>query len=92
MSAASDGEILEHALQSGRVVCTLDADFHTLLALSGAIGPSVIRIRRQGMKGEFLAALIANVLPRVEQALSRGAVVSITEQSIRFRYLPLRSP
>ncbi len=35
-SAASDEEILELARRDGRIVVTLDADFHALLALSGA--------------------------------------------------------
>jgi len=43
LSAASDGEILAVARAQGRVVITLDSDFHTILALEGASGPSVIR-------------------------------------------------
>jgi predicted nuclease of predicted toxin-antitoxin system len=43
-SSADDSVILESGRDSNRVVVTLDADFHTLLALSGAATPSVIRI------------------------------------------------
>jgi predicted nuclease of predicted toxin-antitoxin system len=42
---AEDREILAKAKEDGGVVITLDADFHALLALSGAISPSLIRIR-----------------------------------------------
>lgn len=50
MAAASDSEILEEARSRVAVVVTLDADFHGLLALSGASLPSVVRIRIEGMK------------------------------------------
>jgi predicted nuclease of predicted toxin-antitoxin system len=46
MSTAADEEILGFALSKNGVVVTLDADFHAILA-SGAVGPSVIRIRIQ---------------------------------------------
>jgi hypothetical protein len=36
LSAASDEQILQYARTLGRVVCTLDADFHSILAVSGA--------------------------------------------------------
>ena len=45
MAAASDAMILEERLKRNAVVVTLDADFHSLLALSNATTPSVIRIR-----------------------------------------------
>ncbi len=45
LATASDAKILEVGLEEGRVVVTLDADFHAVLVLSGATGPSVIRIR-----------------------------------------------
>lgn len=45
MSEAEDVEIIQRARDEGRAVATLDADFHTLLALDEATSPSVIRIR-----------------------------------------------
>jgi predicted nuclease of predicted toxin-antitoxin system len=47
LSAAEDTQILEIARKQGRVVVTLDADFHTLMAISGASSPSVIRMRME---------------------------------------------
>ncbi len=41
MAAASDSEILDEGRNSEAVVVTLDADFHGLLAFSGASLPSV---------------------------------------------------
>ncbi len=54
LSEAPDSQILKHAETDDRIVCTLDADFHALLAVSGATGPSVIRIRREGLRGPEL--------------------------------------
>jgi predicted nuclease of predicted toxin-antitoxin system len=45
LSTAPDALILERAAAEGRVVVTLDADFHRLLAASEAVLRSVIRIR-----------------------------------------------
>lgn len=41
-ATAEDAVIIELTRQEKRVVVTLDADFHALLALSGASSPSVI--------------------------------------------------
>ena|SRR5450631_3127921 len=49
MAKASDEEILALSRERNAVVVTLDADFHTILAVSGAQGPSVIRMRLQGL-------------------------------------------
>ena len=48
MSQAEDAAIIAMARQEQRIVVTLDADFHALLAVSGAKGPSVVRIRSGG--------------------------------------------
>ena len=52
MAGAADEAILEYARTSGSVIVTLDADFHSLLALSGASEPSVIRLRVQRLKAK----------------------------------------
>lgn len=88
-SAADDATILQRAREEGRVVVTLDADFATLLALSGAISPSVIRIRIQGLYGREAAALIRSVLDHCMDELAAGAVVTVQPGRIRIRRLPL---
>lgn len=50
LADASDAVILDYAREEGRVIVTLDADFHTLLALTGATFPSVVRVRIEGLR------------------------------------------
>ena len=89
----ANSEILDVGRQEGMVVVTLDADFHALLALSGVTGPSVIRIRIEGLRGEDLARLLVRVLQICDDDLPKGAMVSLTENGVRIRRLPmLRTP
>jgi predicted nuclease of predicted toxin-antitoxin system len=90
MAAATDDAILGFALGTDAVVVTLDADFHSILAKSGAVSPSVIRIRIQGLKGAQTADVIAAAIARVGHELQAGAVVSVAKKSIRVRSLPIR--
>ncbi|MGO8858603.1 MAG: DUF5615 family PIN-like protein [Steroidobacteraceae bacterium] len=89
LATASDEQILHYAQANGRVICTLDADFHALLAVSGASGPSVVRIRREGMRGSEVASLLVRVWSEVSASIERGAVVTVTESAIRLRRLPI---
>jgi predicted nuclease of predicted toxin-antitoxin system len=94
LAAAADEDILDWAVANDRVVVTLDADFHSILARRGAAGPSVVRIRVEGLRAEALATLLAKVLTQSEQALNAGAMVTAGPDgaSIRERGLPLRQP
>ena len=89
LSTANDATILEYALGQGLVVVTLDADFHTRLALANATKPSVIRIRIEGMRGAELARLLEKVLNNCSEDLAQGAFVSVSENGIRIRRLPV---
>jgi predicted nuclease of predicted toxin-antitoxin system len=91
MSAASDSAILVQGQAEQRVVVTLDADFHALLALSGATAPSVIRIRREGLKAVGLVTLLEKVIEAWGEELALGAVVTVDENRSRMRRLPLLS-
>ena len=89
LSAAEDSEILQKGREDERVVVTLDADFHTLLALSGAIVPSVIRIRIERLRAKALTNLLVMVIGECREELDLGAVVSVEPSRIRVRRLPL---
>jgi predicted nuclease of predicted toxin-antitoxin system len=90
-STADDATILQRGREEERIVITFDADFHALLALSGAISPSVIRIRIEGLYGKKAAELIQAVLTRCAEDLKQGAVVTVQPKRIRVRRLPLLS-
>ncbi len=59
------------------------------LALSGAAGPSVIRIRIEALKASELAELLMRVVEQCKDDLSSGAMVAATESGVRLRHLPL---
>lgn len=89
LSRASDMEILEAARRESRVCVTLDADFHAFLAVTAAPGPSVVRIRAEGLDGRALADLCKAVWPHIEKPLADGAMVTVTKTRIRVRRLPV---
>ena len=89
LSEAPDSLILKYAEANDRIVCTLDADFHALLAVSGVAGPSVVRIRRQGLRGPELASLLKQVWSQIAEPLDTGALVTVTDRAIRLRRLPV---
>ena len=84
-----DEVIIERARALGRTICTLDADFHALMALSGAAKPSVLLIRVQGLKAAAAADLISNVCKQAASSIERGALITVTQQGMRVRRLPL---
>jgi predicted nuclease of predicted toxin-antitoxin system len=91
MSAAADQEILGRALADGRAVVTLDADFHTNLALENAAGPSVIRIRIEGLRGFFQRQAVCGWSPsRRANALSVSPLAS--QDSNRARHSASATP
>ena len=89
MSRADDMEILRQARSDGRICVTLDADFHSLLAISGERSPSVIRIRKEGLDAAALATLLQSIWSGIEDALDGGALITVTERSVRVRRLPI---
>ena len=89
MSRATDEYILEYTEQNQYICVTLDSDFHAMLAVSDARSPSVIRLRIEGLNGEGLAGLLLKIWPKIEKHLSEGAMVTITERTVRIRRLPL---
>jgi predicted nuclease of predicted toxin-antitoxin system len=89
MATAEDEQILIRASFDERIIVTLDADFHSLLAVSQAVKPSVVRIRIEGLRAEEMAALIQRVILDCADDLNAGAMISVSEVQIRIRRLPV---
>ena len=89
MSVAKDAEILEYAKNNQCAIFTLDSDFHTLLALNVEPVPSVVRIRIEGLKAADYLSIIKRVLAQCEEDIKLGCVISVQENQIRVRHLPI---
>lgn len=86
---ASDQQILEYARTQQMVIITQDLDFSALLAVANASGPSIISLRLGTVEPRAVAALLLRILPTVEAELVKGAIISVTEQKLRVRLLPV---
>jgi predicted nuclease of predicted toxin-antitoxin system len=91
MSAAEDVAIIQKAREEERIVATLDADFHTILAIEEATAPSTIRIRIERLRAQAIADLLTRVIQECEEDLRHGAAVTVELSRIRIRRLPLLS-
>lgn len=91
LPTASDEAILDWADAAGRVVVTLDADFHAILARRAATSPSVLRVRAEGLRAEALADLVADSIATCADDLDAGAAATVDETGAlpRVRRLPI---
>jgi predicted nuclease of predicted toxin-antitoxin system len=86
---APDTQIMAYARANDRVVFTHDLDFGTLLALTHAIGPSVLQVRGQNVLPEHMAPLVIAALRQYSAELTVGAMVVVEETKSRVRVLPI---
>lgn len=89
-SRATDRTILAFAREHGHMVFTHDLDFGTLLAATGAEGPSVIQVRTQNPIPTEIGAAVLDALRTHAALLKRGALLTIDRERARVRILPLR--
>lgn len=86
---ASDAEIVDAALRERRTILTQDLDFSALVALSGRSAPSVVSLRLSSSRIERVGERLRHVLPSLEAEIGSGAIVSIEDDSVRTRSLPI---
>ncbi len=87
---APDINILEFARTENWVVLTQDLDFSMLVALSRYSQPSLIILRLSSAKPNIVTQKLLDVLPQIEEALQEGSAITIQDESIRIRKLPVR--
>jgi predicted nuclease of predicted toxin-antitoxin system len=86
---AEDLDIIQWARAHDAVVITFDADFHAELAVSGALKPSVIRLRLQGLEGAAVVKLILGILEDHAMALAHGCTITVKRHKITLHKLPV---
>ncbi|MBX7235387.1 MAG: DUF5615 family PIN-like protein [Caldilineales bacterium] len=87
---ASDVEILGLARRLGRIVITQDLDFSTLLALGGYSDPSIVTLRLSNTDPAVVTRRLRQVLAGLESALQSGSAVTVEDNTVRIRNLPIR--
>ena len=88
---AKDSVVMAWAREHQHVVFTHDLDFGTLLALTRAVGPSVVQARTQDVLPDHLEAVVIAAIRRYERQLQEGALVTVDETRGRVRVLPIGS-
>ncbi len=86
---AVDTTVMGWARDHGFIVFTHDLGFGSILASTGATGPSVIQVRAQDVTPDYLGEIVINCLHQCENILLTGAIISVDEGRMRFRILPL---
>ena len=87
---ALDAAILALAVTEGRVVLTQDLDFTGLIATSGRNEPSLIVLRLGSPNVDRVNEVLRSTLPVVEEAVITGAIVSVDDDRVRIRPLPIQ--
>jgi predicted nuclease of predicted toxin-antitoxin system len=88
-ATAPDDELLDYARANGLCVITFDLDFSALLALGGHSSPSVISLRLSFGDPDLVAQRLLEVIPFLEEELREGRIVTVDDQRIRIRNLPI---
>jgi predicted nuclease of predicted toxin-antitoxin system len=91
LDRSSDSSILEKARDDQRVLLTHDLDFGELIAAGGTKLPSVVIFRLRNMHHDRVDRYLDRIVAQHQDALERGAVISVTEGQIRVRLLPLQA-
>ena len=81
---------MDYARLERRAVLTQDLDFSTLLALSGLDQPSLVTLRVSETHPHKIAETLLRAAPVLEENLAEGCAITIEDQAIRIRKLPIR--
>lgn len=80
---------LRWATAHGYAVFTNDLDFGTMLALTGARGPSVLQVPGLNVLPEAIGSLVLSLLNTYATEIEPGALLVADERRQRVRILPL---
>jgi predicted nuclease of predicted toxin-antitoxin system len=86
---ADDSVIMDYARQAGMVVFTHDLDFGNVLAVTHALGPSVIQARVEDPVPAVIGKAVVSAIRDHATDLQRGALITLDPDRLRARILPI---
>jgi len=86
---APDRVIMAWAKTNGYIVFTHDLDFGAILAATNAEGPSVLQVRTLQVLPNHIGSLVFSALKQFVTELEQGALITIDENTLRVRILPI---
>lgn len=89
LQRSDDEAVLAMARAEERILLTMDLDFGYLLAVSQEQVPSVILFRLENESSEVVNERLAEVLKERMGDLEAGAIISVNEEMVRVRRLPI---
>ena len=89
-SKSTDIRIINYAKEHNKVIITQDLDFSMLLAVRGYTKPSVINLRVDNARSDFITKRIVAAVSLMEKELRDGIIVTVDETSVRYRNLPIK--
>jgi predicted nuclease of predicted toxin-antitoxin system len=84
-----DDQIVAKAIAEHRAIITHDLDFGRIVALSGDSVPSILTLRLTDMTPANVNPALDLALESASPAIGRGALVTVSDQGIRIRPLPV---
>lgn len=89
LDRAADIQILAQALQDGRTVVTADVDYPRLLALAGAVGPTLILFRGGDWSEVAVIARMQQILDGLNENELTRSIIVVERGRVRRRRLPI---
>jgi predicted nuclease of predicted toxin-antitoxin system len=89
LDRAADTEIMARAVRDARTVITADLDYPRLLALAGAVGPSLILFRGGDWNEADVIARVQQILDGVSESDLTRNIIVVERSRVRRRRLPI---
>ena len=86
---ATDDVIIEKARRDSRIILTQDLDFSRIIAIGGYTSPSLISLRLESSRVEYVNSILSRVLPDLEAEGLDASIVTIEDTVVRRRSLPI---
>lgn len=89
LRVVSDSKVVEYAQRNGFFIITHDLDYSRIVSLLGSNRPSVLTLRLGKITFDKVTEIINNNRIQITHYLQQGALVTIDEEKIRYRSIPI---